>query len=122
MGLYTLWTAQIPSLGGPSERFIGRAGVIFVPIQITPKDLEAWRLWMKEVFMPVNIRMETIVIENAHLIIDGKMPECFLDLAAHLAVYKAVIKKWESGDFTQHLSSINHPSSSLTHYITASYA
>jgi len=104
-----------------SFRSVYRPGVPYFKPPVSKEELSAWRLWMKEVFMPLNLRMEATILENAHLIIEGEIPECFLDLASHIAAYKAVIKRWENGDYSEHLSIIEHPSKPLTHYITNSY-
>ena len=77
----------------------------------TPQELEQWRLWMSEVFMPINLNMEEAIIQHAHLIEEETMPKSFLALLAHVEVYKAVIKGWQSGDFSQHTSYLNFPES-----------
>ena len=64
---------------------------------------------MSEVFMPINRRMENVIIENAHLIEGKEMPKSFLDLLAHVEVYKAVMKRWEMNDFSEHASYLNFP-------------
>jgi hypothetical protein len=58
-------------------------------------DLEAWRMWMSEVMMPINLRMEQAIIENSHLIIGSSMPKSFQVFLGHVSSYKAVLKKWE---------------------------
>jgi hypothetical protein len=72
-------------------------------------ELQQWRLWMTEVFMPLNLKMEKAIIENAHLIESSGMPSSFRDLLAHTEVYKAIIKKWERGDFSEHTAYLNFP-------------
>lgn len=91
----------------------------------TAHEIQAWRLWMQKVFMPLNISMEEIIIANAHLIDDEIMPECFRDLLAHVETYKAVIEKWSSatyhdlGNFDklvlENTASINFPKSFDSH-------
>jgi hypothetical protein len=75
----------------------------------TSDELVQWRLWMSEVFMPINLKMETIVIDNAHLIEGTEMPKPFQDLLSHVEAYKPVMKKWTNGDFSEHTSSLNFP-------------
>lgn len=87
----------------------------------TEEEIAAWRLWMSEVFMPLNLRMEKIIVENADLLEETEMPGCFLQLCAHVATYKAVIKRWESGDFSQQLSSVNYPGHEFRDYVTTSF-
>jgi hypothetical protein len=64
---------------------------------------------MAEIFMPINLRMEKAIIENAHLIEGAEIPQEFLAFLAHIEVYKAVIKKWERGDFSEHTAYENFP-------------
>jgi hypothetical protein len=75
----------------------------------TPEELRQWRLWMTEVFMPLNLQMEKIIIDNAHLIEGDGMPKYFLDFLSHVEVYKMVLAKWEKGDFTEHTAYITFP-------------
>jgi hypothetical protein len=60
----------------------------------TTEDLRLWRLWRKFVLMPIVEKMENAILQNSHLI-DEQMPKSFLDLLAHAASYKAVMKNWE---------------------------
>jgi hypothetical protein len=81
----------------------------------------AWRLWMVEVFHPMNLRMERVIIENADLLEDDQIPECLLALCAHVAAYKAVLKQWEQGDYSRNLSVIDFPRQALREYVTSRY-
>lgn len=72
-------------------------------------DLVAWRLWMGTVFMPINTRMETVILENAHLIDGSCMPQSFIDLLAHVETYRAILKQWEASDFSEHTAYLNYP-------------
>jgi hypothetical protein len=58
------------------------------------EEIREYRLWMSEVFMPINIRIEKVITENAHLIEGTSMPASFGDMLAHVASYKAVMKTW----------------------------
>lgn len=66
----------------------------------TAEDLVAWRLWISEVFMPFNLRVEKIIVDNGDLLIEEQLPDCLLGLCAHIAAYKPILKKWESGDYS----------------------
>jgi len=88
----------------------------------TDADAVAWRLWMTEVFMPMNLRMERIVTENADLFEEDTMADCLLALCAHVAAYKAVLKQWERGDYSTHVSVINFPREELRDYVESRYA
>lgn len=87
----------------------------------TKEEEEIWRLWILEVFMPLNLIMEKAIIENSDLIIENEMPQCLLKLIAHISAYKPVIKKWQNGDFSEHLSMTGFPKEDLRPYIEKSY-
>ena len=55
-------------------------------------------LWMTTIFTPLNDIREKVIIENAHLIIEERMPQCLLDFVTHVVGYKAVLAKWANGD------------------------
>jgi hypothetical protein len=86
----------------------------------TEDDLAAWRLWMLEVLMPLNLIMEKAIVENADLIIENEMPACFLKLIAHTAAYKPVLRKWKDGDYSEHLSLSVFPTD-LRPYVESAY-
>lgn len=86
----------------------------------TEEELAAWRLWMAEVFMPLNLRLEKTIVENGDLIIEKKIPDCFIRLCAHVAAYKTVMKKWQSNDFSELTSVSNYPTD-LLEYVESSY-
>lgn len=71
--------------------------------------------------MPMDLRMERIITENADLLDEGTLPGCFLDLCAHVAAYKAVVKQWERGDYSRHVSVINFPKEALRGYVTSRF-
>src|SRR5215813_6894073 len=88
----------------------------------TPQEAAAWRLWMTEVFAPLNIRMVDIVLAHADLLEGEDMPPCLLELAAHVFAYKPVLKNWEQQDFSEHRTPLNFPREALMAYVTASFA
>ena len=63
-------------------------------------EAKKWRLWITEVFMPLNIRMMEIITTNTHLIEEPEMPQCLLDLCAHVEGYRPIVKQWANNDFT----------------------
>ena len=85
------------------------------------QDKETWRLWMREVFMPLNLRLEKTIVENADLLIEKKMPESLLLLLAHVSAYKAVLKRWENQDYTEHISLVNFPRQEVRTYAEKSF-
>jgi hypothetical protein len=84
------------------------------------RDLAAWRLWMTEVLMPLNLLMEKTIVENADLLIENEMPPCFINLIAHIAAYKPVLRKWCERDYSEHLSMTAYPTD-LTQYVESCY-
>ena len=79
------------------------------------EEAEAWRLWTKEVFMPLNLEMEALVLKHSDLLAEAEMPKILLELSAHIAGYKPVLKAWERGDVSRNVSLINFPDG-LTRY------
>jgi hypothetical protein len=88
---------------------------------IRDEDLKEWVLWMRTVFIPLNEIREKIIIDNAHLIIEEKMPQCLLDFVTHVVGYKAVLRKWADGDYSERRSTIGWPPE-FDLYVRDSYA
>lgn len=57
-------------------------------------DVELWRRWMQGVFQPLNVKMETTLLENSQYLVNGEMPELFSTLLLHTEIYKAIIARW----------------------------
>src|SRR5262249_26503615 len=88
---------------------LGKNNSIFERGGPSQRELEEWFLWMKAVFMPLNNIVEKIIIEKAYLIIEEEMPECLLQFFIHVVGYKAVLAKWEKGDFAEKFSIVAFP-------------
>ena len=88
---------------------------------ITDEDLKDWMLWMRTIFYPLNEIREKIIIEKAHLIIEEQMPQCLLDFVTHVVGYKAVLRKWADGDYSERRSTIGWPPE-FDAYVRRSYA
>jgi len=88
---------------------------------ITDEDLKDWVLWMRTIFIPLNEIREKIIIDKAHLIIEEQMPQCLLDFVTHVVGYKAVLRKWADGDFSERRSTIGWPPE-FDAYVRKSYA
>jgi hypothetical protein len=86
--------------------------------QAPTEDHQVWVDWITNVFMPLNRQMVEVIVHNAHLLSSegDTMPQCLLDLCAHVAGYEVVLKNWESGDFSQLLSLSLHPTDALLDY------
>src|SRR5579863_656631 len=76
---------------------------------------------MRTIFIPLNEIREKIIIEKAHLIIEEQMPPCLLDFVTHVVGYKAVLRKWAEGDYSERRSTIGWPPE-FDLYVKKSYA
>jgi hypothetical protein len=83
--------------------------------------MKEWMLWMTTIFTPLNDIRERVIIEKAHLIIEERMPQCLLDFVTHVVGYKAVLAKWNEGDYVERRSTIGWPPEFDT-YVRHSYA
>jgi len=88
---------------------------------ITDAEMKEWMLWMSTIFMPLNDFREKIIIEKAYLVVEERMPQCLLDFVTHVVGYKAVMKKWAEGDYTERRSTIGWPPE-FDIYVKHSYA
>ncbi|MFZ1086241.1 MAG: hypothetical protein WAN35_14850 [Terracidiphilus sp.] len=88
---------------------------------ILDSEMKEWMLWMTTIFMPLNDAREKIIIEKAYLIVEEHMPHCLLDFVTHVVGYKAVLKKWSEGDYSERRSTIGWPPE-FDVYVTRSYA
>ncbi|MGW8394597.1 hypothetical protein [Pseudoduganella sp. HUAS MS19] len=82
------------------------------PLSSTDGDTPAmreWRLWVLEVLMPMNATQEKLILNSAHLIREHEVPDCLLQLIAHIAAWKAVIKKWNEGNIAEQFALIPYP-------------
>ena len=82
--------------------------------------MKEWRLWVVEVLMPMNLNQETIILRSAHLIREQEVPQCLLNFVAHIAAWKAVLKKWASGEYSEQFSLVPYPSE-VAEYASLAY-
>jgi hypothetical protein len=99
-------------------RKLYRPGVAFWGAHPPPTDDEAaaWRLWMTEVFMPLNEQTVDVITNNAELLEETQMPQPLLDVCAHVAGYRPVLWSWANGDTTRHSSTSNFNGRQLAEY------
>jgi hypothetical protein len=84
-------------------------------------DLEQeWITWLDNVFIPLNIKMEEILINKAYLIREEKMPDPLLLFCAHSAGYRVIKQKWLKNDYSESNSLIPFPEG-LEDYAKKSY-
>ncbi len=84
-------------------------------------DAAAWRLWMSLVFMPLNRQMRDLVVTQAQLLDQDLVPDCLLELCAHVSTYEAILGQWANEDFSQHVSAVSFPRQELTDYAVGSF-
>ena len=105
-------------------RSIYRPGKHFFDDEDDPpseEDFEAWRMWMTNVFAPINNRMYELVLSKSDLLIETESPQCLRDLCAHVVGYQLVMKKWERGDYSERMSLLPFPREELLQYVAESY-
>ncbi len=99
----------------------GQVGFFSEGYETTDGEKARWRLWMKEVFHPLNTKLESLIVDHLDLMEDEEMPQAFVDTLSHIAVYHAVLKQWEDGDYSDHTSIINFPASELMEVVRPAY-
>ena len=87
----------------------------------TETDLKEWRLWVTTIFMPKNRRLYDLITSKADLLIEDFMPPSLLQFCAHVTGYELTLKRWEQGDFSEHLSIIPYPGPTLLNYARQSF-
>lgn len=87
---------------------------------LSPAEFKEWRIWMTEVFMPMNEWCENLLLEHAYLLRERELPEPIVAFFIHIAGYKAVLKKWAEGDMSEQFSIIDFPSD-LQEYAATAY-
>lgn len=58
------------------------------------EDIELWRSWMQQVFQPMNVRLEQIMLTNSHLFVGDGVPTLLNDFVAQTETYKVLISRW----------------------------
>jgi hypothetical protein len=86
----------------------------------TRKELKEWLVWSKEVFFPINEFREKLILENAYLIREERVPDCLLQFVTHVSTYKVLLAEWEIGNVPKHTPIIDFPAE-LVEYAGRSY-
>lgn len=82
--------------------------------------LRKWRIWLENVFMPINREIEKLIVNKAYLIQEEEMPTCMLDFITHVSAYKAGLSAWKEGEPLDIDSIIDYPKE-LDIYASKSY-
>ncbi len=146
-GVYELWTArrkerldrvnqQLKLLYGPLYALNRASGLAWSAFRSrtrpggpffgtnpppTSDELEAWRLWMRTVFEPMQKEMLSIITKNADLLIERDLPAPLQLFCAHVAAYAVVFERWERKDFSEYTSVVNYPTQELATYLEKSF-
>jgi hypothetical protein len=80
-----------------------------------------YRIWFSHVFMPINSRIYELILTKSDLLIESDINDSLLQFCAHVAAYQAVLKRWESNDFTENTSLVHHPREALSKYLHESF-
>jgi hypothetical protein len=102
--------------------FLNKVGKTGLTEPTLPNEIELaeWRIWVENVFMPLHQFVEKLILENAYLIREEEVPECLLQFVTHVSGYKALLRKWETGDYSEYLSVVHYPEA-INRYAYESY-
>ncbi|MDF3838464.1 hypothetical protein P3W85_36855 [Cupriavidus basilensis] len=64
----------------------------------TVEQTDQWRNWMAMVFQPINIKIETVIVENSQLVLGNEIPVVFKEAMTQTEAYRAVMAKWKDTD------------------------
>jgi hypothetical protein len=90
--------------------------------ELTDEERALWIRWMTHVFMPANRLSVELIRSKAHLVLGEAMPDCFLEMAAHVAGWEVVVKQWEEGNFSELTSILPHPRERYHEHITNAFS
>ena len=117
LAIDTAWKA-FAEINWPAH---GQSGYFSDGYETTEAEAEVWRVWMRYVFHPMNMKLEEIIVGSLDLVEGGEMPKAFTDALAHIAVYKAVLQEWETGNYERNTSAINFPIAELLAAVEPAY-
>ena len=121
--LLALTSAAYRSWAAFRSRYRSGSDGYFDPsVPLTEEDEQAWRRWMRSVFQPLNERMEEVVTTKADLLNERAMPDCVLQLVAHVSSHSAVMAQWDEGDFSEQVALVPFPNPDLWEYAAGTFA
>jgi len=82
-------------------------GVIENPDDVNPNA--EWRLWVEEVFIPLNNKIEKVILEKGYLSVDEKTVPCFTAFLIYNAQCKILVRQWSYGDFSNFFTKYLYP-------------
>ncbi len=63
----------------------------------TDDEKQVWAAWADNVFIPSNLKIRDVIENNAHLLVDGEMPDSFRRVLAHIESSKIVMPALAAG-------------------------
>jgi len=87
----------------------------------TREEKVAWLNWMSRVFMPANIQMRDIIVGKAHLLREVEMPDCLIELCAHVAAANAILEDLSPDEEFDLKTLIAYPQEELLEYTARSF-
>ena len=108
---YMAYKTLIDKMGGEQ---------VFRQVPIEAGVLEEWRVWVQTIFLPLNQASEDLIMRNAHLIREEEFPASLLLFIMHATSYRAMVAKWQQGDYSEYLPNADYPAE-LSTYAAQSY-
>lgn len=108
---YMAYKTLIDKMGGEQ---------VFRQVPIEAAVLEEWRVWVETIFLPLNQASEDLIMRNAHLIREEEFPISLLLFIMHATSYRAMVAKWQQGDYSEYLPNADYPVE-LSAYAAQSY-
>lgn len=102
-------------------RKLGRNPQVDEEVPFTEDEDREWRIWVTEVFTPLNERIERTIVENADLLENDGIPPGLLTMCAHIACYKAIRKKWADNIFTENAAPIDYPWQAFREHVVPTF-
>jgi len=93
---------------------------IFRQTPIAEDVLNEWKIWVENIYIPLNQEIEELILQNAHLIREEEFPASLLLFVMHAASYKAMLAKWQQNDYREYLPKVDYPNE-LSAYAAKSY-
>ncbi len=108
---YMAYKTLIDKMGGEQ---------VFRQVPIEAGVLEEWRVWVETIFLPLNQASEDLIMRNAHLIREEEFQGSLLLFIMHATSYRAMVAKWQQGDYREYLPNADYPVE-LSTYAAQSY-
>ena len=89
---------------------------------MTGDEERVLRLWMNEVFIPMNEKVVEVIVERAQLLDEPEMPDVLVRACANAWSWKALARMWEEGDYTEHIPSVAFPGDEFRQYTSRVFA